>query len=181
MKIALVAMFFATSAFAQGLSAVVPAACGPANFSFKVKLDKTIHAPGQPAPGKALIYFFHGAGMGGILGYPTLKLGVDGAWVGANHGDSYFAASVDPGEHHVCATLQSNIVGDRVELAHFTVEAGKVYYYRARLVLSRSIDLLELDRIDSNQAKYLIATLPLSVSNSYKVQEPRQSAPTGTR
>ena len=51
-----------------------------------------------------------------------MKLAVDGAWVGANHGNSYFSVSVEPGEHHVCVTLQSSLVAQRVELAHFTAE-----------------------------------------------------------
>lgn len=93
---------------------------------------------------------------------------MNGAWVGANHGNSYFSVSVDPGEHHVCATLQSSVVDQRVELAHFTAEAGKIYYYRTRLVLSRNIELLELDPIDSDQAKYLISSYPLSISRPKK-------------
>jgi hypothetical protein len=60
------------------------------------------------------------------------------------------------------------VADKRVELAHFTAEAGKVYYYRTRLLWSRSLELLELNPIDSDQAKYLIATFSLSVSNPKK-------------
>jgi hypothetical protein len=59
-------------------------------------------------------------------------------------------------------------VDQRVELAHFTAEAGKIYYYRTRLVVSRSVELLELNPIDSDQAKYLIASFSLSVSSPKK-------------
>ncbi len=97
-----------------------------------------------------------------------MKLAMDGAWVGANHGNSYFSVSVEPGEHHVCVTLQSSFVAQRVELAHFTAEAGKTYYYRSELVTSRSVELLELDPIDSDQGKYLIDSFPLSVSTPKK-------------
>lgn len=168
MKIALIALLFAASALAQGQPAKPTAACGPGNVSFKVKLDDTQHTPSQPEPGKARIYFIHESGGAGTLAYPTTKLGIDGAWVGANHDDTYFSVSVAPGEHHLCATLQSSRVDQRVELAHFTAEAGKVYYYRTRLVLSRSVDLLELELIDSDQGKYLVATFPLSVSTPKK-------------
>jgi len=89
-------------------------------------------------------------------------------WVGANHGNSYFSVSVEPGEHHVCATLQSSLVAQRVELTHFTADAGKIYYYRMRLIMSRAMELLELDPIDSDQGKYLIGSLPLSVSTPKK-------------
>lgn len=167
MKFAIVALLFAASALAQGPSPIPTAACGPGNVSFKVKLGAP-NMQAQPYPGKALVYFIHDAGSWGSIGYPTTKLGIDGEWVGANHGDCYFSVFVEPGEHHLCATLQSSIVDDRVELAHLAAEAGKVYYYRTRLVLSRSVELLDLDQIDSDQGLYLIASYPLSVSQPKK-------------
>ena len=168
MKIALIALLFAASALAQGPPVRPTAACGPGNVSFKVKLDDTQHTLAQPEPGKARVYFIHESGAPWQLGYPTSKQGIDGAWVGANHGNSYFSVSVEPGEHHLCVALQTSIYEDRIELAHFTAEAGKVYYYRTRLVLSRSVDLLELELIDSDQGKYLIVSFPLSVSTPKK-------------
>jgi hypothetical protein len=168
MKIAVVALFFAASAFARAVPTVSAAACGAEKSSFKVTLDESQRTLAEPEPGKARVYFFQDAGTGMTLGYPTTKLGMDGVWVGATHGDSYFSVSVEPGEHHVCATLQSSLVAQRVELAHFTADAGKIYYYRIRLLLSRSIELLELDPIDSDQGKYLIASFRLSVSTPKK-------------
>ncbi|MFZ0771001.1 MAG: DUF2846 domain-containing protein [Candidatus Sulfotelmatobacter sp.] len=168
MKIALLTLLFAVTAFAQVPPAASTAACGRENVSFKVKLDESQHTLVQPDPGKARVYFFHDAGTGITLGYPTVKLAMDGAWVGANHGNSYFSVSVEPGEHHVCVTLQSSVVAQRVELAHFTAEAEKVYYFRTQLVMSRSVELLELDPIDSDQGRYLIASFPLSVSTPKK-------------
>lgn len=165
MKAAFIALFFAASALAQGQLHGITSACGPANVDFKVKLDKKGYQPARSAPGKALVYFIHDSGGAPSIGYPTTKMGVDGAWVGANHNDSYFSVSVDPGEHHVCADLQSSLYEDRTELAHFSAEADKVYYYRTRLITSRSVELLELDPIDSDQGQYLIAFYPLSVSH----------------
>jgi hypothetical protein len=168
MKIALVTLVFAVSAFAQGPPALPSAACGPSNRSFKVKLDSSQHMLEQSDPGKARVYFFQDAGTTQTVGYPTVKIGIDGAWAGANHGNSYFSVSVAPGEHHVCVTLQSSLVAQRVELAHFTAEPDRSYYYRTRLVMSRSVELLELDAIDVDQAKYLIATFPLAASSPKK-------------
>jgi hypothetical protein len=167
MKLALVALFFAGSALAQGPSALPTAACGPENVSFNVKLG----APNSlvlPDPGKALIYFIHDSGSWGTIGYPTTKLGIDGTWVGADHSDSYFFVFVDPGEHHLCATLQSSLVDQRVELVHLNAKAGKVYFYRTRLLLSRTIELLQLEPIDSDQGWYLIASYPRSISKPKK-------------
>jgi hypothetical protein len=167
MKVALVALLFAASALAQGPSAEPASACGPANVSFKVKLG----APNmlvQPYSGKAQVYFIHDSGNWGVIGYPTTKIGIDGSWVGANHSNSYFSIFVEPGEHHLCAALQTSIYEDRIELAHFTAESGKIYYFRTRLVTARQLELLELDPIDSDQGKYLIASFPLSVSTPKK-------------
>jgi hypothetical protein len=168
MKVALIALLFAASAFAQAPIDSAASACGPDRVDFRVKLDKSQHAPAQPVPGKALIYFIHDSGTSVVFAYPTTRVGVDGSWVGANHGDSYFPVSIEPGEHHVCADLQTSLYEDRTEFAHFRADAGKVYYYRTRLVMSRSVELLELDPIDSDQGRYLIESFPLSVSKPKK-------------
>jgi hypothetical protein len=39
----------------------------------------------------------------------TVRIGLDGTWAEASHGKSYFAFSVTPGEHHLCANWQSVI------------------------------------------------------------------------
>jgi hypothetical protein len=168
MKIAIIALLFAASALAQDPSTLATAACGQTNAAFKVKLDDTEHTVALPEAGKALIYFIHDAGTSAVFAYPTTKLGVDGAWVGANHSNSYFAVSVEPGEHHVCARLQSSLVDDRSEFVHFTAQAGKTYFYRTRLVMSRTVELLELEQIDSDQGRYLISVYPLSVWKAKK-------------
>ncbi|MFZ1919138.1 MAG: hypothetical protein WAU58_16305 [Terriglobales bacterium] len=166
----IVVILFAIFGFAQAPPAAFPAACGPEKVSFKVTRDDSQHSLAQPDPGKARVYFIHDAGTGGTLGYPTVKVAMDGAWVGANHGESYFSVSAEPGEHHVCVTLQSSLVGQRVGLVHFTAEADKIYYYRTQLLVTGrgSIELLELDPIDSDQGKYLIGSFPLSVSSPKK-------------
>ena len=168
MRIVALVMLFAASAFGQTAPVGSTAACGRDNVNFKVKLDDSAHMLAQPEAGKARVYFFHDAGTNNTLGYPTVKIAMDGAWVGAQHGNSYFSESVEPGEHHVCVMLQSSLVAQRFELAHFTAEAGKIYYYRTRLVMSRTVELLELDAIDTDQGKYLIASFPLSVSSAKK-------------
>lgn len=133
-------------------------------MSFKVVLNNQPQAQTPIAVGKARIFFIHEAGSlnGVAFAYPTTKYAIDGAWTGANHSDSWFEVSINPGEHHLCTTLQSSIVDDRVELAHFTAEAGKGYYFRTRLVMSGQVELLELEQVDSDQGRYLIGSFPLS-------------------
>ncbi len=168
MRLLLVTLLFATTAFAEELSSNPIAPCGSGSANFKVSLDNSPHPAAQPSPEKALVYFIHDAGTSAVLAYPTTKLAVDGAWVGANHSNSYFSISIDPGEHHVCATLQSRLFANRAEFAHFHAEAGKVYYYRTRIVMSGQVELLDLDLIDSDQGKYLTQSYPLSTSKPTK-------------
>lgn len=162
MKSALIALLLAALAFAQEPSGAATLACGPESRSFQVKLDKSQHALAQPDPGKALVYFIQEKGSDVFA--VTTKIGIDGAWVGANKNSSYFAVSVDPGEHHGCANVQS-FRGHPVGLVHFTAETGKVYYFDARVVYGEGSDLyFFLGTVDSDQARYLIDSLALSLS-----------------
>lgn len=124
-----------------------------------MKLDESNHALALPEPGKARVYFIQHVGRVSCLGacFKT-KIGVNGTWVGADQDNSYFSISVEPGEHHMCAAT-----GPLIALTHFTAEAGKVYYFRIR-DFDTGQGILDFDSIDSDQAKYLIASYPLSVS-----------------
>jgi hypothetical protein len=167
MRSALVVMLLAASAFAQNESAAA-AACGPMAVTFHVKRDESQHTFAPPEPGKARVYFVQDIGEVNCLGgCVTTKIGLDGAWVGANQHNSYFSVSVEPGEHHVCANLPSHISrqGQLLAFAHFTAEGGKVYYFRTRAFGGNNQALFDIDPLDCDQAKYLIASYPLSVSH----------------
>ncbi|MGD0731586.1 MAG: DUF2846 domain-containing protein [Terracidiphilus sp.] len=169
MKAVLITLVLAASAFAQAQSPALPAACGPENVSFKVSLDDTQHAVKQPEPGKATVYFIQDKGPQsfGIGAVVTGRIGLDGAWVGSNRNNSYFFVSIDPGEHHLCADAHY-AYERRVEVAHFTAEAGKVYYFRARASVTPAGLVVSFDPADSDEAKYLIASFPLGVSQPRK-------------
>ena len=98
----------------------------------------------------------------------TTTIGLDGAWVGANKNSSYFTVSVAPGEHHVCVQVQSRR-GHPLGFVHFTADAGRVYYVNWRVIYGEQAEAnLFLGEVDSDQAKYLIASYPLSVSTPKK-------------
>ena len=161
MRIALVIMFLAASAFAQVQSAVAKAACGPEGTDFEIKLDKSQHTLVQPEPGKARIYFIQDIGRVSCLGACVkTKIGVDGKWVGAIRHNSYFSISVEPGEHHMCANT-----GSLVALLSLNAEPGKIYYFRTRVFGSNTQSIFDFDPIDGDQAQHLIAAYPLSVSH----------------
>jgi hypothetical protein len=65
----------------------------------------------------------------------VVKVGIDGRWVGAGRGNSYLLIPAEPGDHHMCLNWQSSLEerSRAFTLANFSVEAGKIYYLRARL------------------------------------------------
>jgi hypothetical protein len=144
----------------------LPASCGPDNEQFDVTTDKGKHPTGVVQSGKALVYVI-GEGIAAI-GQETIRVGMDGAWIGANRGASYFFFSVDPGEHHLCANWQSSLgrLSKQVSLNLFTAEAGKVYYFIVRLgphdASYDSISVLDLEPINGDEGHYLVSLFGVS-------------------
>lgn len=181
MRTVFVVIFLASSAFAQNPDRVphAPPTCGPLNAEFQTKTDYSRSADVQPESGKALVYVvedqkFHAAKE------VTARIGLDGAWVGATHGESYIFFPVDPGEHHLCADWRSTLLsnGRRVSLFAFTAEAGKVYYFRARTMGGPSSMLdrssldesasLDLEPVNDDEGKLLVSNSPYSASHPKK-------------
>jgi hypothetical protein len=162
-KMLLIAFLLAAPAFAQDSSS----ACGSENVSFNVTLDKSHPSLPTAAPGKATVVFIQdfGARKFGIGVHVIGRVGVDGSWVGAIRENSYLSVSLEPGEHHICVNLDSELLGNPVEFAHFRAEAGKAYYFRSRYMSGGN---LLLAPVDSDEAKYQIAMFPLSISKPKK-------------
>lgn len=161
------ACFFSIPARAQDLSqidwpslAAAEAACGPYNAKFDVETQGGPHKLQPPDPGKALVYIIEQDWGPGV----TARAGFDGAWVGANRGNSFLFFSVDPGEHHLCTDWVTGYLNGRVaSLAPLTAEAGKTYYFRLRIS-----PYFDLDPVNSDEAKLLIASSLLSISHPKK-------------
>ena len=170
MKALVVIFLLASSAFAADNPqlANATAACGPKDAKFSVS-----KAPGQPTmpqaePGKAIVYVIEDPKWNGFVP-PTTRVGLDGAWVGANRGKTYIVFSVSAGEHHLC-TDWPRVLGKRsVAVAKLDAEQGKIYYFRARVASYRgSHDILDLDSIDVDQAQLLMASAGRSKSQLKK-------------
>jgi hypothetical protein len=115
---------------------VLPDACGDDSVKFDVSTQKDQPAPEPPPAGSAQIVFVEEQNARASFHMVTVRYGVDGNWVGANYGDSYFVLNVTPGVHHLCVNAQ----GDKkaVGMTSFTAEAGKVYSYEASTTVTRS-------------------------------------------
>ncbi|MGA1988477.1 MAG: hypothetical protein ABSG72_19570 [Candidatus Sulfotelmatobacter sp.] len=177
MKAALVAvLFFTTFAFAQAPSplAAAEAACGPAEAQFNAQTanNQPPASPQQPEAGKSLVYvlevFDKAANQ---VSKPTLRVGLDGKWVGADKDDSYISFSVDPGEHHLCTRWQSRWkrFSDKAAFASLTADPGKVYYFRARIIEGEGSNFaLDFAPVNEDEGKYLVASSAPSISHPKK-------------
>lgn len=151
----------------------LPPACADMAAKFEVKPSKTPHTAG-PEAGKALVYFIE-EDLNTEFVTHTSRAGIDGEWMGATYGSSYFYFTVDPGVHHLCATTQ---IGEETEdvltaVAHFTAEAGGVYYFEMKNISmingSKSYtNDATLFPLDSDEGKYLISHLSLMTSHQKK-------------
>jgi hypothetical protein len=157
-----------SSVFAQISSAGAPG-CGAPNIKFKVTTEKGHPRSAQPDAGKALVYFIEDDSDFESFPKPTTRIGVDGEWVGAMHGNSYFYFSVDPGVHHLCTSWQTTVVlaqGHKTAAAHFTAEAGGVYYFEVKNKWLREHGSAgtSLNPLDSDEGQLLVDKFSLSTS-----------------
>lgn len=148
--------------------------CGDPTVKFEVKTDKGDH-PTQADAGKALVYFIEDDSNFGSFPKPTARAGIDGKWVGATHGNSYLFITVEPGVHHLCASWQTTVVvgkGHMTSAAHFTAEAGGVYYFEVKDKLfvgdSSSVTDMSLTPLDSDEGQVLAEKYSLSTSHEKK-------------
>lgn len=172
MKRALLFFLLALPVFAQNKltdPALVPA-CGPDHAKFAVKTAKSAHPAIQPEAGKALLVFIEDDAEFASHPAPTTRAGLDGTWIGATHGNSYFSFPVDPGEHHLCASWQTAVLlgrGHKTAAAHFTADTGNVYYFRVKntAIPDEGIARISLLPLDSDEAQLLVIKYAMSTSH----------------
>jgi hypothetical protein len=174
--VAIILLAVASPVFGQAQSSGATSipGCGAANIEFNVKTDDGQRPAVQPDAGKANIYFLQDDVEFASNPRPTTRFGLDGTWVGATHSNSYFYVSVDPGEHHLCASWQGTVGAfyQRREAAlHFTAEAGHKYYFRAKNLYepkTQKTAVVLLKALDSDEAQLLISQFSFSTSNPKK-------------
>jgi hypothetical protein len=167
MKTLLVVLFASLPMFAgdQAPAAAVKAACGSDDIKFSVKSSQGAQPAPNLAPGKALVYVVEQFDRPrNEIGKPTIRVGLDGSWVGANRGTSYLLFSVEPGEHHLCTDWQSLPPWLHVQasLANLTADAAQTYYFRSRVMENAGYFTLDLEPVNSDQGRLLVETAPLS-------------------
>jgi hypothetical protein len=147
-----------------------PQSCGEENINFDVKTQKHQPPPAAPAEGKAQIIFIQIENqMVAPFQNATVRFGMDGAWVGANNGNSYFAFTVDPGLHHLCANWQSawKRLNKNLDLTSFTAESGQVYYYAAQVTVnSQNSVSFGLSQLNPDEGEYRVENFKLSTAKA---------------
>ena len=109
------------------------------------------------------------------MGYDFSRIRPHGAWVGATKGDSYFTVTVDPGEHNLCASMQSaptRMKKTFTQMASITAEAGKVYYFEAAVKMTGAMDAstatFSFAQLPEADGKYRIKAWKLATSKPKK-------------
>ena len=140
--------------------------CGPQDVKYEVKSDESQHPTPTPEDGKALIYVVADGDLTSIFGF-------DEKWEGAVKGGrapgtgGYFFVPIEPGEHHLCAMLQSfrSGKGPRVSVHSLKAEPGGTYYFRTRMVGISTGFVLQLDQLDSDEGRWFVAWSKFSTSH----------------
>jgi hypothetical protein len=133
------------------------AACGPRDVGFDVTAEESQHPTPTPEDGKAVIYVVQESNG-------STRVGGDGQWLGALKARTYFSASLDPGEHHLCAIYHLSS-WSFVSLHDLKAEVGETYYFVANLVGGVFAGEFALRQVNPDEGKYLVAKAKFSVSH----------------
>ena len=144
--------------FGQDKAAIsaAEAACGPREVEFDITADKSQHPTPTPENGKALIYVVQ-------VSPGSTRVGADGKWLGGLEHEGYFSASIDPGEHHLCAIFHIGFLS-HVSLRQLNVKAGETYYF----LLQEAIDstrYVAISQMDPDEGRYLVAKAKFDASH----------------
>jgi hypothetical protein len=148
--------------------------CGSGKDGWDVKTVKQHPPAPKPQDGKALVYVVQTMVDAPVIGgnKATTRLGVDGTWVGANHGDSYFFFPVDPGEHSICTDWQSTLYtrSGLASAADLDAQAGGIYYFRIKVrdVTNYRQGEVEIEPIDKSEARLLLGNSEFATSHPKK-------------
>ncbi len=167
-KIATLLFVVLLASAVQASAAALPDSCGKDNVKFEVKTAKDQPAPAAPEAGKAQLILIQSENhMVTPFHDATVRWGMDGAWVGADSGNSYFALSVAPGAHHLCANWQSafKTLKRNVDLTSFTAEAGHTYFFQVDVNVESQYSVsFGISQLNDDKGQYLVKISAQSTS-----------------
>jgi len=164
----------------------LPPSCGNRQAVMQVATHGHGALPAPPEAGEAKAVFIERADKNAL---PVVtRVGLDGTWLGANKGDSYFETTISPGEHHVCTdwVLPRRFIKDAPAFDVLTAEAGKTYYFLVGVGWVQNVDLipvtpdlievargegymtLRLSAVNPDEGQYLVLNSKVSTSSVRK-------------
>ena len=150
-------------------------ACGDFHTQFKSIRTSKDHPLAPAVNGMAQVYvieeYVYPQNIFGHFGVPTptIRVGMDGHWMGADQDNSYMFFSAVAGNHHLCVQWQSKkkLFSKEVSVFGFNAEPNHATYFLVRIVARTSNPVwftLDLAPINRDEAMLLIAQYPHSVS-----------------
>jgi len=167
--LSLLCAFFSLVCFTgPALATDLPESCGDDKVKFGVKTESDRPVPAPPTGGMAQIVLIENENeMVAPFSNATVRFGIDGNWVGANNGNSYFAVLVAPGVHHLCANWQSSLdtFAKNVGLTSLTAEAGQTYFFGAQVTVNgRNTPTFAFSQLNDDEGKWRVKTQKLSTA-----------------
>lgn len=155
----------------QGPNPLTPG-CGADDIHFHVDHGAPAKNPTKGDPTQAKVYVIEVFDAPpGTFGVPTIRVGVDGKWVGANQGATYLEVPVSAGEHHLCARWQSHLssLSKLLALYNFSAQSNQAYYFQILIEYQTGVSgaakpYLKLQSLSSDEGKYLVANAEPSIS-----------------
>jgi len=152
---------------ALALATTLPDSCGKPEAGFDVKTEKSAAAV-APQPGQATLVFVQR--NSDCIGCSVVRVGLDGAWVGANKGNSYFSVAVQPGDHHVCAWWDAPLarMESRIGLTDLAASADQTYYFEIEVARygDSGAPFMKLKPISPDMGAFLTSRSSLSVATA---------------
>uniref|UniRef100_A0A7V4XUF6 Lipoprotein n=1 Tax=Acidobacterium capsulatum TaxID=33075 RepID=A0A7V4XUF6_9BACT len=144
-------------------AAKLPSSCGPMTAHPSVQLQASSKGLSPIPAGMARLVFVQQIGVCPHCG--VVRVGLDGKWIGANRGNSWFAATVRPGEQHVCVAWNAPFVRltNRIHLTDLNAEPGKTYYLETTALTGKyQVNRVLLSKTTRDEADFLISNSKMS-------------------
>jgi hypothetical protein len=152
---------------ALALATTLPDSCGKPESGFDVKTEKNAVAA-TTQPGQATVVFVQR--NPDCIGCSVVRVGLDGAWVGANKGNSYFSVAVPPGDHHVCAWWNAPLarMESRIGLTDLAASANQTYYFEIEVARhgDSGAPFMKLKPLSADMGAFLMSRSSLSVATA---------------
>jgi hypothetical protein len=128
-----------------------PPSCGPKTEKYDLKIEKTAGTKISASSDQSTVYFVTKLSR---LNRAIYMVAIDGAWVGALRGDSYFHTTVTSGVHHACLWVNHM----RPVLLELNLTPGKTYYVRGHWVPGFARASIDAEIVSSDEGAFLVST-----------------------